>query len=121
MRLLLDQGIPRTAAVVLRDMGHDAVHVSDIGMSRAADAEILELAAGERRCVVTLDTDFHAWLAVLGAHEPSVVRIRAEGLDGTAMAHVILRILLLCQEQLEEGAVATFKDDRVRIRRLPVR
>ena len=31
-RILLDQGLAATAAVILRDDGWDAVHVRDVGM-----------------------------------------------------------------------------------------
>jgi hypothetical protein len=40
-RLLLDQGLPRSTAGLLSQGGWDVVHVSEIGMSRADDREIL--------------------------------------------------------------------------------
>jgi predicted nuclease of predicted toxin-antitoxin system len=60
MNLLLDQGLPRSAAPLLRRQGVDAIHVGDIGMATAADAAILALGRQERRVVVMLDADFHA-------------------------------------------------------------
>lgn len=59
MRLVLDQGVPRDAAVGLRSLGHDCVHVGDAGMWSSADDEIL-LWAGQDAVVVTLDADFDA-------------------------------------------------------------
>jgi predicted nuclease of predicted toxin-antitoxin system len=41
MRLVLDQGVPRDAAALLRSLGYDCVHVGEIGMSKAGDEEIL--------------------------------------------------------------------------------
>ena len=41
MKLLLDQGLPRSACATLREFGHEVVHVGDVGMSRASDADIL--------------------------------------------------------------------------------
>jgi hypothetical protein len=44
-RLLLEQGLsPRAAAVILRQYGFEAIHVSEIGMERAEDIVILEKA-----------------------------------------------------------------------------
>ena len=60
MKLLLDQGLPRTAAALLRQAGIDSVHVGEIGYAAATDASILERARNEERVVVTLDADFHA-------------------------------------------------------------
>ena len=64
MRLVLDQGVPRELAILLRELGYDCTHVGEVGMSRAADQEILAWAVGEKATVVTLDTDFHTILAV---------------------------------------------------------
>lgn len=80
--ILLDQGLPRTAAKILKEKGWDVLHTGDIGLSRASDNEILEYARAEKRVIVTLDADFHAILAVANDSEPSVVRIRQEGLKG---------------------------------------
>lgn len=37
MRLVLDQGVPRDAAVFLREGGHDCIHVGEVGMSMSTD------------------------------------------------------------------------------------
>jgi hypothetical protein len=39
IRLVLDQGVPRDAAEILRDAGFDCVHVGELGLSQAADLE----------------------------------------------------------------------------------
>jgi predicted nuclease of predicted toxin-antitoxin system len=67
MRLVLDQGVPNDTAALLRSLGYDCVHVSELGMSKAADDEILALSLARNAVVVTLDADFHAILAVSGA------------------------------------------------------
>ena len=43
-RLLLDQGIPLSAAAHLQSLAFDAIHVQTLGMSRATDRNILEYA-----------------------------------------------------------------------------
>ncbi len=73
IRILLDQGLAPRAAAILRQHGLDAVHVSEIGMERAEDIQILEEARKDDRVCVTLDHDFHAHLAVSGQGRPSVV------------------------------------------------
>ena len=41
VRLLLDQGIPADAALLFRQSGCDCQHVSELGMQKAEDEEIL--------------------------------------------------------------------------------
>jgi predicted nuclease of predicted toxin-antitoxin system len=87
--LVLDQGLPRDTASILRQGGHDYVHVGEIGMSSAADREIIAWAREHRRTVVTLDADFHAEMAVYRALNPSVIRLRFQRLDGPAVAQLV--------------------------------
>ena len=92
MRWLLDQGLSRGAILELECRGHDAIHVGNVQMAASSDSEILAYALMQDRIVVTLDADFHALLAHSGAHHPSVLRIREEGLKGSEVAALIHRI-----------------------------
>jgi predicted nuclease of predicted toxin-antitoxin system len=67
MKLLLDQGTPRSAATILRRAGFDAVHTGEIGLAEAEDSEIIQLASEQNRVVETLDADFHAHLALIAS------------------------------------------------------
>lgn len=53
MKLLLDQGLPRSAAARLRDVGIDTIHVGEIGFSAAKGAEIIQKASGKPRSART--------------------------------------------------------------------
>jgi len=120
VRFLLDQGLPRSSVAVLRAAGHDADHVSDLGMSRSTDASILEAAARRSAIVVTLDSDFHALLAVSGRSSPSVVRTRIEGLGGVALARLLLEVIGRTRRELEDGAAVSVTPERIRVRALPI-
>lgn len=121
MRLLLDQGLPRSAVALLTERGFDTVHTGDIGLAAATDAAIIERAKIDGRTIVTLDADFHAPIALAGASSPSVIRIREEGLRGSALAKLVVATVGLCGEELASGAVVTVRGSSVRVRRLPVR
>ena len=120
MKLPLDQGLPRTAASLLRVAGIDTVHVGEIGMATAEDAEILSRSQQEGRIIVTLDADFHALLASSGATSPSVIRIRVECLRGEAAEKLVQTVLPHCADELDQGAVVSAQPDRLHIRRLPL-
>lgn len=120
MKLLLDQGLPRTAVSLLSEAGIEAVHVGDVGYASANDADILEFGRKVGFVIVTLDADFHALLALSGAVAPSVIRIRIEGLRSEALTGLLRTILRLWSKELESGAVVTAQAGRLRIRRLPL-
>ena len=120
IRLILDQGLPRSTATLLVAAGWDAQHVADIGMSRASDRGILDYSRRERRTCVTLDADFHAELAVSSATGPSCVRIRIEGLTGRALAELLQRVWPIISDDLKKGSVATITERSVRMHHLPI-
>lgn len=120
MKLLLDQGLPRSAAGRLRDAGVDALHAGDCGLGSASDKEILAAAAREGRAVVTLDADFHALLALGGASGPSVIRIRIEGLQADGLVHLVRTVLDCFGEDLGAGAMVSVTEGRIRVRHLPI-
>ena len=120
MKLLLDQGIPWQSAAQLRERGFDTWHVSERSMAKASDEEIITLARLEQRVVVTLDADFHAFLALQGAVTPSVIRIRFEGLNADTCTPFLVSVLDLCQTDLEQGSAISISEDKtIRVRKLP--
>jgi predicted nuclease of predicted toxin-antitoxin system len=121
MKLLLDQGLPRSAAAALQSAGFEAVHVADLGLSRAEDQEILERGAADGCVVVTLDADFGTLLALSGKRAPSVIRIRVEGLRGEQAAGLLLQVVKRYRADLEAGAIVSIQPGRLRLRRLPIR
>lgn len=120
MKLLLDQGLPRSAAALLSDVGIDTIHVGEIGLSAAEDADILQRAREEERVVVTLDADFHTLLALNQATSPSVIRIRIQRLRAQELTELLLNAISECEEELQQGAAVTIEPSRIRIRRLPL-
>jgi len=120
MRLLLDQGLPRSTGVHFRPAAIEAIHVGDIGLANATDGRILEYAREHGLIVVTLDEDFHARLALTGAATPSVIRVHIEGLRAEGLAALLLPVLQSCAEDLRQGTLISITEAGIRIRRLPL-
>jgi predicted nuclease of predicted toxin-antitoxin system len=120
MKLLLDQGLPRSTVLHLRSAGIEATHVGEQGLAAASDGTILEFARGEGRVIVTLDADFHTLLALSGAKEPTVIRIRIEGLRAPDLARLLTTALQICEPDLAKGAMVSVSENGIRIRRLPL-
>ena len=121
MLWLLDQGIPRNAAVLLSERGFDAIHVGEVGMASASDPEIIRLAEKEDRVIVTMDADFHAILARSGLQKPSVIRLREEGLKAKEVHDIVLLIHSRFADSLAAGCIVTATNLKARIRMLPIK
>ncbi|HEY6874383.1 MAG TPA: DUF5615 family PIN-like protein [Geobacteraceae bacterium] len=117
-KLLLDQGLPRSTAAILRNRGWDIVHVAEVGLSAAKDLEILRYAYEHERVVVTLDADFHTLLMVNKMASPSVVRLRLEGLRGEELAGVLEKLWQDVADDLSHGAMVTVNRKTIRVHRL---
>ena len=119
MRLILDQGLPRDAAVHLRQHGLDCAHVGELGMARAEDTEIVTFARDQKSVIVTLDADFHALLATSMASGPSVIRLRLQGLDGRDVAEYVARATARFAAELATGCLITIKPKKTTCHMLP--
>lgn len=121
MRFLVDNALSPIIALALRDAGHDAVHLRDRGMQTEPDSVVFELAEREDRVIVSADTDFGALLAARDQPRPSFVLFRrASGVRPQQIASQLLEIATRYQSRLETGCIVTVRDDRIRVRRLPI-
>jgi predicted nuclease of predicted toxin-antitoxin system len=121
LKFVVDNALSPTVAQGLRDNGHDAVHVRDLGMAAASDEAILARALHESRTVVTADRDFGTLLAMTGASLPSVILFRGDpnSRPGRQIL-IILASLPEIEQALVEGCVVVFFHDQMRVRPLPI-
>jgi len=121
VRLLLDANLSPEVGRLLKEAGHDAIHVSEVGLLSAPDPEIMEAAAREGRILLTADADFGALLALGSLAAPSVVLLRsADHLRPAEQAELLAANIPRISEDLEEGAIASLTRDRLRVRALPI-
>lgn len=58
MKFLLDQDVYALTERFLREQGYDVVTASELGLSRAADIDLLKIAGEQERVFVTRDRDY---------------------------------------------------------------
>jgi predicted nuclease of predicted toxin-antitoxin system len=119
MRFLTDANLSPRVAQWLRDAGHDAVHVFEVGLDHAGDHRILGEAARCRRILLTSDLDFGEIVAC-SSGRASVLILH---LRSTATANVTRRLevaLVQVASALESGAVVVVGEASIRLRRLPL-
>lgn len=120
MRFLIDAPLPPRLAVALNALGHEAVHVREIGMQAADDKSIFQFAADNDYIIITADLDFAALAAARQAQQPSVLILRVGNVKAQNMIDAALRAVAACGDRFATGIIAVTVGDVVRIRQLPI-
>lgn len=120
MKFLADMGISQRTVAWLQAQGHDALHVRELQMQRAADADILAKAREEARILLTLDLDFGYLVAISRDRLPSVVIFRLGNETSEFVTARLESVLDCCQDELHEGAIVAVEEAAIRVRRLPI-
>lgn len=103
-------------AVWLREQGHDALELGELGED-PGDEEILNIAASRERILVTIDTDFGELIYARGQIHFGIVRLP----DVRAAPRIALMAEVLARHTaaLERGAIVTVRGQRIRVSRPP--
>lgn len=120
MRFLVDESIQQRVAVLLAEVGHDAVHLSDLDLLGATDDQVLASASESGRTLITADTDFGGLLSVAGSSGPSVLLLRRPGRHAPQRADAILSAVESARLHIEAGALVVVEPHQLRIRQLPI-
>lgn len=118
MKFLLDQDVYAATARFLSNLGHDVVPVARLGLSQAADEELLRVAQERNRILVTRDRDFGNLVFVRGVGA-GVLYLRVLPSTKNAVHSELKRVLEIYSEEELAQAFVVIEPDGHRIRRLP--
>ncbi len=119
MRFLVDEDLPRSVSLLLRQYGHDAVDVRDIGLRGASDVDIAAYAEKNRLCLLTGDMGF----ADIRNYQPEkyrgIVVVRPPANATSSVISLLLRGFLIQSGIVNnlDGKLVVVEPGRVRIRR----
>lgn len=121
VKLLLDENISPRAAIDLRADGHDVVHLRERGRLGIADPEVLELAFGEDRVLVTANVgDFRKLAAARDLHA-GIILLLDGGLRRDEQLEVLRRVTVALEADcdLVNRALTVALDGGFSIEELP--
>lgn len=103
MKVLVDAQLPPALALWLRDKGVEADHVGDLGLLKATDHAIWNLAVADDYVLMSKDRDFADWAFVRSPH-PQIVWVRRGNQGTTEMLAWLEDAWPRIVESLAEGA-----------------
>lgn len=102
MKFIVDAQLPPALAQSLTSLGHDAEHVSNVGLLEAADQSIRQYAADHNLVLITKAEDFIASLFWQRNH-PAVIWLRGGNCSNQALLDWFPPILPKLLLRLQEG------------------
>jgi predicted nuclease of predicted toxin-antitoxin system len=114
---LVDENIPFSAVVILRDHGYRARHVREIGLRGATDETIFARAQDEGWIIITRDLGFGSLLDYpLGTHAGIVVLRVPSTFTAPQIRNVLSTFISTVEPNMLNRALAIVEPGRYRIR-----
>lgn len=92
MKFLVDQCIKPDVASLLSAAGHESLHTSRLGLERASDVDLFDIARTQSRVFLTADKRLLKYIAEQNATDPSIILIRGYLRDIDALPDIIATI-----------------------------
>ncbi len=120
MKFLLDENVPPSLALMLKNLGYAARHVFEIGYNNTPDFKIAAFAATSDEVIITHDTDFGTILALSGKNRPSVILFRWKKSSAKNLFLFLETHLKDLATVLNAGAFVVVDEHKMRVRKLPI-
>jgi len=117
VRFLADMGVSPMTVAFLRKLGHEAVRLTEVGLERRTDADVIAYAIRQGQVVLTFDLDYPVLLALNPESRVSAIVLRTMSAEPEWINQRLRQTLPLMTDALTEGAIAVVEDGRIRIRR----
>jgi predicted nuclease of predicted toxin-antitoxin system len=117
MRLLLDQNLRVQTKTFLRELGYDVIDTRDLGLMRASDREIAEVAKREDRIIVTYNSDFGDIRHFPPGQHSGIIRLRIHPQTEEILHPRLKEFLESVDAEQLQGALVILDNFKARIRR----
>jgi predicted nuclease of predicted toxin-antitoxin system len=120
LKFLVDMPVTPLIVTHLRATGHDAIHAHEIGLARAADTQLLDVARREERVIITADLDYPRLLALHQTSRPGIILFRGGAYSDAEMLGLLDRVLTQTPALDLAGSIVVVDRRRIRRRALPI-
>lgn len=120
MSFLVDMPLSPGLVVWLREQGFEAVHASEIEMSKATDETLLNYAKSNDMVVITADLDYPRLLAFTQEEGPGTILFRGGNYNREQTLMLLSRVLDLIPFDELASSIIVIERERIRRRRLPI-
>ncbi len=117
MRFLADESCDFSVVRALRTAGYDVLAVCE-NAPRAEDSQVIQLAVGEGRVLLTEDKDFGRFVYAHGQSPVGVILLRFPTSARKEISDSVVRLVEERRDKLV-GSFAVVKPGRIRIGRVP--
>lgn len=121
MKFLLDMGLSKKTLSFLKNKGFEAEHLSDLGLQRLEDKDIVIKAKKDKSIILTMDLDFSYIISLSNENTPSVIIFRLKNETASNINLKLNEIIEKNKKVLASGCIISVKEKFYRIRRLPVK
>ncbi len=119
MKFVIDEDLPRSTGVMLRELGHTVFDVRDVGLRGSPDEAVFRFAQKHKAVLITADLGFALLLRFWrGKHNGVIILRFPSALSNTKMNNLIATYLPLVIKEDFVGALFIFSPKGIRIRRL---
>jgi len=115
MKFLADENFPITSFNLLRESGHDILHVA-YEMSGITDRDVTNFAVSENRVILTFDADYGTLIFKFGYRPLGVVYFRLQNITADEPARILIN--LLREAYTLEHMHTVVENDKIRQRRI---
>lgn len=120
MKFLVDMPLSPKTVNFLKNMGYEAIRVSELGMAKSKDRDIFDYAEKHDMILLSAYLDFGTILAFTHSIKPSVIIFRLNDPSPEHVNSLLSSNLSNIEEELMKGVIVIIEDAEIRIRELPI-
>jgi len=117
MKIFLDENIPRSFAIELRNIGFETQHVANVGLTGATDKDIATYAKKQKSILITKDLEFGSFILYpKGTHYGLIIIRLPNNFTPDKVLKILKNFLVNIGENNLIGKIVVLEVGRYRIR-----